>query len=388
MSDPDSAAPEDTRSLLEQAFGRRFTEGNSIDVLRNGVEIFPAMLAAVDSATVRIDFATYVYWQGDIARRFARALARQAKEGVRVRVLLDAFGAKSMDSSLVEDMEAAGVEVRWFRPLSSWRVWQVDKRTHRKLLICDDVVGFTGGVGIAREWEGDARNPQEWRDTHIALRGPAITGLRAAFLDNWNEAGDWTFERKVAQPAMHSDGIPVQVLRASTTIAWTDMATMFRALITLARRRIRIVTAYFCPEETLVDLLIAASARGVDVQILVSGQYCDSRISQLAGHVHIEPLLEAKVRIWRYERTMLHTKAITIDSGIACLGSANFNHRSVCKDEECSVIALSPQMAQTLERHFDEDCAHAQPYELDTWVNRGLLLRLQERLAGLLADQL
>lgn len=378
----------EARPLLEQALGCRFTDGNTIEILRNGVEIFPAMLDAIETAKTRVDFATFVYWTGDIAQRMAKTLARCAQKGVRVRVLLDAFGASSMDSHLVDTMTAAGVQVRWFRPLSTWRIWRSDKRTHRKLLICDDSVGFTGGVGIAEEWEGNARNADEWRDTHLALRGPGITGLRAAFLDNWNEAGKWSFEHVVADPVCQQPGVPVQILRASSTVGWTDTSTMFRSLVDMARHQIRIVTAYFCPDDTLVDLLIAASTRGVDVQILIPGKHCDSRLSQLAGHKHIRRLLESGVKIWHYERTMLHTKTITVDAEIACVGSANLNHRSVSKDEECCVIALCGDTARTLDQHFVEDCELAEAYDLSSWDKRGAFVRAQEWFAGLLIDQL
>ncbi len=377
-----------SRLLLEQSIGHHFTDGNSIKILQNGVQIFPAMLEAIDRASQRIDFATFVYWTGNIAERFAEALAKKARSGVPVRVLLDSFGSKKMDRALVKDMQVAGADVRWFRPLATWRIWRSDKRTHRKLLICDDDVAFTGGVGIAEEWEGDARNPQEWRDTHLALRGPAVTGLRAAFLDNWNEAGDWHFEKQVAEPHRQEANLSVLVVRASATIGWTDTAAMLRSLVSLSARRLRIVTAYFNPDDKLVDLLMSAAERGVDVQILVPGKYCDSRLSQLAGHQHIERLLEGGVRLWRYQKTMLHAKVMTVDSHVAFVGSANFNYRSMGKDEECSVIAISSELAEELDESFLKDCEVAEPYDLQDWRSRGALLRMQERCSRLIIEQL
>ena len=386
-SDLESAA-DVSRALLSQALGRRFTDGNSLTILENGVQIFPAMLEAIASAGDRVDFVTYVYWTGDIARQFASALAERALGGTRVRVLLDAFGSKQMDSSLIDEMQAAGVDLRWFRPVSTWRVWRSDKRTHRKLLICDDDVAFTGGVGIAEEWEGNAGNPREWRDTHVAVRGPAVTDLRAAFLDNWNESGDWHFESRVSAPSKQPVDLPVQVVRASTTIGWTDTSAMLRALVTLSSRKLRIVTAYFNPDEKLVKLIRAAASRGVDVQILVPGQYCDSRLSQLAGHKHILALLQSGVRIWRYERTMLHAKIITVDDHVACIGSANMNHRSIGKDEECCIITVSAAIAEQLDGSFDADCEAAEMYEIEDWRNRGVWLRAKEYCAEVLNEQL
>lgn len=376
------------RALLSQALGRRFTDGNSLELLQNGVQIFPAMLEAIANARHRVDFVTYVYWTGEIAREFAAALSGRARAGVHVRVLLDAFGAKKMDSSLVDEMQAAGVDVRWFRPVATWRFWRSDKRTHRKLLICDDDIAFTGGVGIAEEWQGDARNPDEWRDTHVAIRGPAVTELRAAFLDNWNEAGDWHFESRISAPEIQAQDVGVQVIRASSTIGWTDAAAMLRALVSLSEHRLRIVTAYFNPDQALVELLIAAAERGVDVQILIPGQYCDSRLSQLAGHLHISRLLRSGVRLWRYQQTMLHSKLITVDGHLACIGSANMNHRSIGKDEECCVIATCEDLARQLDERFAKDCECAEPYQLDEWQNRGMWLRAKERCARMVVEQL
>lgn len=376
------------RRLLEQATGQSFSEGNDVRILQNGIEIFPAMLDAIRAAQRRIDFATFVYWTGDIAQRFADALSEQARAGTRVQVLLDAFGAKSMRRELLEQMTQAGVQVRWFRPLGKLRPWRIDKRTHRKLLICDDTIGFTGGVGIADEWDGDARNPDEWRDTHVAIRGPAITGLRAAFIDNWNEAGDWEFDDRVASPDAGVGTVAVQVVRASTTPGWTDTANLLRALVHLSARRLWLVTAYFNPDEVLVDLLLAAKARGVDVRILVPGEYCDSRLSQLAGFQHMQTLLEAGVRMWMYQRTMLHAKVITVDCAIAMVGSANLNYRSMNKDEECCVVIESDAIVKGLDERFDEDCQPSDEQDAKAFRSRSRFLRLQERGARLIHEQL
>src|SRR5690606_17200742 len=193
------------RRALEATLGIPFAEGNSIRVLRNGKEIFPALLEAIEQAEHTIDFLTYVYWTGDIAERFADALIRKARQGVDVDVILDAFGAKQMNRQLVQKMEQAGVTVCWFRPMT-WRLWRFDNRTHRKILVCDGAVGFTGGVGIAEEWEGDALNPSQWRDTHIRVEGPAVHGIHAAFLGNWSEMGRTVKLRDEAFPKLQGRG--------------------------------------------------------------------------------------------------------------------------------------------------------------------------------------
>ncbi len=245
------------RRTLEGVLGVPATEGNAVDVLRNGDEIFPAMLEAIERAEHTIDFLTFIYWEGEIGTAFARALADRARAGVRVRVLLDALGARTMDRGLLDLMADHGVQVQWFRPLSRLRPGQLNHRTHRKVLIVDEALGFTGGVGIADEWRGDARDPSEWRDTHFRFRGPIVDGLRAAFLDNWAETEPVLFEEGVDRfPVQPQVGPSVaQVVRGAAQTGWSDVATLIRSLLALARERVRITTAYFVPDEETSELL-------------------------------------------------------------------------------------------------------------------------------------
>ena len=373
---------------LEYALGVPFVPGNRLTLLQNGNEIFPSMLGAIESAKHSVDFETFVYWRGDIAEQFARALALKASEGKTVRVLLDAYGARTIAEHLIELLVDAGVDLRWFRPLSTWRLWRIDKRSHRKILVVDDLVGFTGGVGIAQEWMGDARNPDEWRETHLRLDGPAVSGLKAAFLENWNESGSWTWQLPEAAPAEHADGDQVQIVRASATIGWTGMATLLHSLVSVSRESLTLVTAYFVPDPRLVDLLCDAAARGVHVRILLPGRYTDSRLSQLAGQLSLDALLECGVRVWLYDRTVLHAKLVAVDSSIVCVGSANINHRSMGKDEECCAVALSKILARQIEARFEMDCEHARSLVLGEWRRRSLWTRLKERSARLLVEHL
>ena len=318
------------RRALEGVMGIPFSHGNKITPLRNGDAIFPAMLRAIEAARESICFLTFVYWKGAIADRFARALADAARRGVEVYVLLDAFGAAPMDKEQVRSMADAGVQVAWFRPLWTWRLWRIDHRTHRKILVCDGDVGFTGGVGIAAEWEGDARNPDEWRDTHFKVEGPAVHPLRAAFLGNWLEAGRplGPIVDEIPDAEWKGD-VLVQVIRAGSAVGWSDIATLMRLLIVRARRSLRITTAYFVPDQGARKLLCEAVGRGVEVDIMIPGQHIDKRFVQLASQAEFGPLLEAGVRLWRYQRTMLHAKVITADDVVGCIGSANFNQRSM-----------------------------------------------------------
>jgi cardiolipin synthase len=377
----EEADPSDNlRRTVEGVIGVPATEGNRIDVLRNGDEIFPAMLEAIGSARRTIDLLTFVYWDGKIGREFAHALADRAKAGARVRVLLDAFGARPIDQSMVEMMEHAGVTIRWFRPLHRFRPGQVNHRTHRKVMIVDEEVGFTGGVGIADEWLGNARNEREWRDTHFRLQGPAVDGLRAAFLDNWAETGPELFdERFDLFPDQPKPGTAtVQCVRGASEIGTSDVFTLFRTLCQLAEHRIRIATAYFVPVGEILDRLTQAAQRGVEVDLLLPGPHADKRFVQLAAEADYPTLLEAGVRIWAFQPSMLHAKIMTVDGMLANVGSANLNARSTHLDEEINVVGIDRTLVRMLDDHFDEDLGRSTPVERHRWEQRSIVQRVAE----------
>ena len=373
------------RRALEGLLGVPATEGNQVDVLRNGDRIFPAMFEAIESATSTIDFLTFVYWQGSIGREMAELLARRAAAGVRVRVILDALGALSMDRALVDRMVAAGAQVEWFRPVNKARFWEANHRSHRKVLICDEDVAFTGGIGIADEWRGDARGPGEWRDTHFRIRGPAVDGLRAAFVQNWAETGRPLFDRGIDRfPVQPPVGTSVaQVVRGAAQTGWSDVATLVRSLLALAEERVRITTAYFVPDDATCAVLAATARRGVEVDVLLPGPHVDKRFVQLASQAQYDRLLEAGVRLWSYGVSMLHAKVITVDRTVASVGSANFTSRSLLLDDEVNVVVFDPAVVRTLDADFDNDLAVSEPVDPQSWPDRGLAQRALEAVAGL-----
>jgi cardiolipin synthase len=372
------------RRVVEGVIGVPATEGNQIDVLRNGDEIFPAMLESIERAECTIDFLTFVYWEGSIGRAFAERLSARARAGVRVRVLLDAFGAKPIEKSLVESMGRAGVVLRWFRPLRRLRPNELNHRTHRKVLIVDEAIGYTGGVGIADVWLGNARDESEWRDSHFRIRGPAVDGLRAAFLDNWAETDpelfDEAFDRFPDQP--RAGNAIAQCVRGASETGHSDVFTLFRALCQVAERRLRIATAYFVPDDEIVGRLCGAAERGVEVQVLVPGPHADKRFVQLAGEAAYERLLQCGVEIWTYQPSMLHAKIITVDGALADVGSANLNARSTSLDEEINVVVFDEELARTLDRHFDEDLEASVRLEPGRWKDRSRLQRTAEALVA------
>ena len=375
------------RRRLEGLLGVPATEGNAVDILRNGDEIFPKMLDAVSSAQRTIDFCTFVYWKGDIAHEFAHALADRSRAGVRVRTLLDAFGGRFIDPDLVTHMTRCGVDVRWFRAFGAadlLRPHRQNHRGHRKVLVCDESVAFTGGVGIAEEWCGDARHPGEWRDTHFRLVGPAVDGVRAAFAQNWAEAGgallDDSTDEFQEQPQPGSS--VVQVVRGSATPGWGDMSTVFRLALESARDRVRITTAYFNPDETFRDLLSDTVSRGVQVDVLLPGPHHDKRVCQLATEATYAELVGNGVAIWNYQPTMLHAKVLTVDRSAALVGSSNFNQRSLRLDEELVLTVLDDDVVSILDDHFDDDLNASERIAPRRWRDRPVSQRLAECAAS------
>ncbi len=382
MADPASLADRRIRRIrrrLERLIGVAATEGNSVLPLRNGDEIFTAMLDRVDSARHTVDMMTFVYWKGDIARRFAEALAGRARAGVRVRLLLDGFGSRLIEGELLEQMSDAGVEVAWFRKPLYLSPLKQNHRCHRKVLVVDEEVAFTGGVGIAEEWCGDARNPKEWRDTHVELRGPAVDGIGAAFAQNWAECHDDLFDDRDRfvdhKPA--GEAI-VQVVRGSASFGWQDMQTLMRVVLESAEERVRLATAYFAPDAYFVDLLCATARRGVAVQILLPGSHTDKRVCQLAGQHHYEALTAAGVEIFQYRPTMMHAKVMTMDGVVSLVGSTNFNRRSLDHDEEVMLAVMDVEFTEVLDAHYDQDLDVSDRIKAGRWKRRSLRQRARE----------
>ncbi|GJF33203.1 cardiolipin synthase B [Kitasatospora sp. NE20-6] len=368
------------RRRLERLIGIAATEGNALHPLRNGDEIFPAMLEAVAAAERTVDMMTFVYWRGAIAERFAEALAERARAGVRVRLLLDGFGARLIESRLLDLMAAAGVDIAWFRRPLRLSPFKQNHRCHRKVLVVDSRVAFTGGVGIAEEWCGDARDEREWRDTHVRVEGPAVDGIAAAFAQNWAECREVLFDEADLFDGHRPAGkAVVQVVRGSASVGWQDLQTLLRTVLESAEERVRLTTAYFVPDKFFAGLLAATAERGVEVEILLPGRHTDKRVCQVAGERYYEQLLAAGVRIHHFDPTMMHAKIMTVDGVAALIGSSNLNRRSLQHDEEVVLTVLDEGFTAELDRDFDHDLTRSTPIEESRWRhrrNRQVLLEL------------
>ncbi len=391
--DEDAPDPADREFLrtAEALTAAPIAEGNEIDLLINGDQIFPAFLETIRSAKKAVNLLTYVYWRGDIAHEVAAALCDKASEGVEVNVLLDWVGTLKMDSALVDELREAGANVAMFRPLKPYAVRRIDNRTHRKLLIVDGTVGMTGGVGIADEWTGDAQDPDHWRDTHVRVRGPVVRGLQGAFAENWLEAtGAVLVGPNHLPPLEPCDGATatMQVVRSRAGVGDTNVEALMFLAIAAARERIDLTAAYFAPRPAFTAALAEAAQRGVQVRVLVPGSEGDKQVVRQAGRESYDELLEAGVRIFEYCPTMLHAKAMVVDEAWSSVGSVNFDNRSFQLQDEATLCVQDRHFAGLLTQQYERDLAVSEEMRAGRWEDRGLRQRAVEKALTLIRREL
>jgi cardiolipin synthase len=363
--------------------------GNRVHAFQNGCRIFPAMLEAIRGAQRSINFETYIYWSGTIGREFAEALAAKARGGVAVHVLIDWLGSQKIDESLIELMSDAGVAVERYRPLRWYNLGRLNNRTHRKLLIVDGVIGFTGGVGIADQWLGDAEDADHWRDSHYRVDGPAVAQMQGAFMDNWSETRGEVLNGPDFFPELSAAGRSLaHVFHSSPGEGSASVRLMYLLAIAAARRHIRIAASYFVPDDLVTRMLIQARQRGVSVEVILPGRHIDERVVRHASRSRWGPLLEAGIEIWEYQPTMFHCKVTIIDDAWVSVGSTNFDNRSFRLNDEANLNLFDAGFAAEQSKVFDQDKARARRIELEAWRRRPRRERIKDWLAGLLRAQL
>jgi cardiolipin synthase len=374
---------------IQLLVGPPFIGGNRVEPLENGAEIFPAMLDAIRNATRTINFETFIYWSGRIGREFAAALAERAQAGVAVHVTLDWLGSQKMDEELVEQMEQAGVQVVRFHPPRWYTLGRMNNRSHRKLLIVDGRIGYTGGVGIADEWLGHAEDPDHWRDSHYRIEGPVVGQMQAAFLENWLETTGELLTGEDYFPDCEAVGeLRTQLFTSSPTGGAESMQLMYLLSIAAAERSIDIIAAYFVPDSLTRKLLIDARRRGVRVRVIAPGKYIDRRIVRYASRDDWGSLLEAGVEIHEYQPTMLHCKLLVVDRCLTSVGSTNFDPRSFHLNAEANLNVYDGPFAERSTEMFERDLARSRRIALEEWRRRPLRERLIEKMASLVQPQL
>jgi len=377
------------RRSLSALLGPQILDGNHAEELLNGDRIFPAMLAAIRGARRTITFETYIYWSGTIGREFAEALAERASAGVKVHLLLDWVGSSKMDDDSLETMRRAGVEIVRYHKPHWWNLSRLNNRTHRKVLVVDGELGFTGGVGIADQWRGTAQDRNHWRDTHFRVRGPVVAQMQAVFTDNWTKATGDVLHGEAYFPALQPGGDqPAQMFSSSPTGGSESMHLMYLMAITAAQRSIHLSSSYFVPDELAVRALADAARRGVKVQIITPGGEIDAEVVRRASRARWGPLLEAGAQIAEYQPTMFHCKVLVVDEFLVSVGSTNFDNRSFRLNDEANLNVLDAAFARRQVEVFNEDLKRSKPITLEAWRHRPWREKLVERLASLLGSQL
>ena len=363
--------------------------GNRVESLQNGAEIFPSMLAAIRSAQRSITFETYIYWSGEVGSAFAEALAERAKAGVHVHVLLDWVGSQKIDDAMLETMRRSGVQIELFRPLQWYHLARLNNRTHRKLLVVDGRVGFTGGVGIADKWDGKAQDPDHWRDSHYRAEGPVVAQMQATFLDNWTKVTGVVLHGSDYFPALEANGgATAQVFSSSPEGGADSMQLMYLMAITAATRSIELASAYFVPDTMTTNALVDALKRGVKVRIVLPGPIIDTDVVRRASRATWGPLLEAGAQIHEYQPTMFHCKVMIVDGLLVSVGSTNFDVRSFRLNDEANLNIHDATFAARQIAVFERDLAQSHRVSLDEWRTRPWHEKLAERAASLLSVQL
>lgn len=369
--------------------GPPILNGNAVEVLVNGDAIFESMLKAIRSAQKTITFETYIYWSGTIGQQFSEALMERARAGVKVHVMLDFVGSVKMDLANINAMKQAGVQLERYHKPVWWKLARMNNRTHRKLLVVDGAVGFTGGVGIADQWRGNAQDDKHWRDTHFRVEGPVVGQIQAVFVDNWTKATGHVLDGAHYFPPLKEAGTHLaQMFSSSPTGGGESMHLMYLMAITAAKHSIHLSSAYFVPNELTVKALVAAANRGVKVQIITPGTNIDSEVVRSASRSRWGELLKAGVTISEYQPTMFHVKALVVDALLVSVGSTNFDNRSFSLNDEANLNVLDHDFAQRQIGIFEDDQRRSKTITFQAWQQRPWREKFIDQMASLFGSQL
>jgi cardiolipin synthase A/B len=368
--------------------------GNRVEILLNGDETFPAMLRDIRSAKSTITFAEYFFQGGALARDFAEAFAERCRAGVSVDILLDSHGAADTPSDIIDTMKDAGCHVEFFRRIEAegivfwWKILRYNYRSHRRILVVDGKVGYTGGYGISDDWMGNGRTAEHWRDTNARVEGPVVKFLQAAFAESWLETTGNAIGGDGYCPRLEPRGnVPGQIVKSSPLGGSFQNYMLFLLSITSAKKSILITNPYFIPDDVMTDALVKAAARGVQVLILLPGKI-DSRLTYTVSRGHYGSLLLGGVHIFEYQVCLLHAKTMVVDGVWATIGSTNFDNRSFALNQEINLTVYDSAVAQRLEQIFHEDLKYSKPITYEEWKSRGIGERIFDLFAFPVKEQL
>ncbi len=346
--------------------------GNRVRTFANGDAFFPPMLAAVKGARRSITLETFAFVDAQVTLDFSKAFAERARAGVPVKIILDKVGSAKAGKRNLALMKAAGVELYFYHPVNILRARYSNNRTHRKILVVDGEQAFTGGAGFAHAWTGDARGPMNWRDTQYQIRGPAVARFQEAFSENWRELAGEELVGSSYFPSLERVGdTALQVVYDGPWDGSHPLAHGVLATINGARESLVLQQSYFIPNRDFRSALRRAAARGVRVEVMVPNHLIDSKPTRWASQNHWQELLEAGIKLYQYERTMLHSKLLVADDRISIVGSGNLDDRSFFINDELNLHVDSRVFAAEQVAMFRRDLRESREITL---VNLGSVL--------------
>jgi cardiolipin synthase A/B len=383
--DPASA---EFRTTLSGMTGTPLIDGNRVTIYNNGDEFYPAMLAAIESAQCSITMEQHIFWNGRIGRRFAEAFSEKARQGIPVKLLVDAVGSATLGNEILDILKNGGCQLAWFRPIHWYTADHANHRTHRKSLIIDGRVAFTGGAGLADKWLGSGEQEPQWRDVEISVEGPAALVQQTGFAQNWLvTTGDTLCGHNFFPIPQPAGNVQVQTILSSPSSGACAAGTLYLIAVQCARSYLCIATPYFIPDSRVVSLLANASRRGVAVKLMVAGRRNDTWLARLNSLRHYGEMLEAGVEIYEFQPSMLHQKTMVVDGAWTTVGTANFDNRSFALSEETNVCFHDRDLVEQFRAIFLADLANCHKVELSEWRCRGFWQRTIERLASIVEDQ-
>jgi cardiolipin synthase len=380
---------EETLPSIAGLTGSPIQAGNRVEVLQNGDQFFPALLRDVGAAKESIHLETYVWWKGEICGQVARALADKARQGVEVRLTLDAVGSNKGDDELFDLMKKAGVRIALFHPLRLQDIGLFNNRTHRKLAVIDGRIGYVFGHGMAEEWTGHGQDEKHWRDTGVRVEGPVVNSIQAVFSENWVEQTSEVIVGEKYFPRLPSAGnVRAHMTASSPQGGVSRLEMLFKLAISAARRELIVQNPYFIPDGEIVGLLTRAAKRGVKVRIMLPGAVTDSSVVRHAGHRRFEELLEQGIEICEYKKTLNHQKIMVVDGLWSFVGSTNFDDRSLDINDEASIGLIDPGVAGQLRAAYEQDLSDCPPIRLEQWRKRSVWDRFADRASYMINEQL
>ena len=377
IESPVAASDAQFANYAASLVGAAVEAGDQYTVLRNGDEVFPPMLDAIRKASRRISFESFIYEDGVVGDQFTSELVAAGERGVTVRIVLDAIGGELSQSSQ-DKLAAAGVSVRWFNPVRPWSIEETNYRTHRKVLVVDGEVAFTGGIGLSDHWLGHAQDEDHWRDTQFRVTGPAVRALEASFYENWLEAGGRSVPALDPERPAQGTGARSAVVWSNPTAGASNVKLLYLLSIAAARERIDIQSPYFILDESSRWALGEARKRGVHVRIVTDGDITDSMPVKYSSREGYQQLLDWGVEIHEYQPTMMHVKAMMVDGSWSVIGSANFDNRSFELNDELTIVVADRGLAAALTRDFEADMTKSTKLDAATWRKRSLLEKSRE----------